>query len=100
MRKIALPWTITNGMWSAKTRVRYRFRPEAGRFVLSHKPERPRGECAARPCLRLAKACAQAHLHVGMVGNLQGIAGKAVPEIPSLDISLLEASTDPEAKVS
>ena len=36
MRKIALPWTITNGMWSAKTRVRYRFRPEAGRFVLSH----------------------------------------------------------------
>jgi hypothetical protein len=97
----SLPWGIANGMCFAKTRVgRYRIRPEAGRFVLSHKPERPRGECAARPCLRLAKACAQAHLHVGMVGNLQGIAGKAVPEIPSLDISLLEASTDPEAKVS
>jgi hypothetical protein len=37
---------------------------------------------------------------VGMVGGLQGIAGKAMPEIPSLDIPLLEASTDPEVKVS
>jgi hypothetical protein len=37
---------------------------------------------------------------VGMVGDLQGIAGKAMPEIPSLDMPLLEASTDPEAKVS
>ena len=37
---------------------------------------------------------------VGMVGDLQGIAGKAMPEIPSLDIRLLEASTDAEAKVS
>ncbi len=37
---------------------------------------------------------------VGMVGDLQGIAGKAMPEIPSLDIPLLEASTDPEVKVS
>ena len=36
---------------------------------------------------------------VGMVGDLQGIAGKAMPEIPSLDMPLLEASTDPEAKV-
>jgi hypothetical protein len=36
----------------------------------------------------------------GMVGDLQGIAGKAMPEIPSLDMPLLEASTDPEAKVS
>ena len=35
---------------------------------------------------------------VGMVGDLQGIAGKAMPEIPSLDMPLLEASTDPEAK--
>ena len=37
---------------------------------------------------------------VGMVGDLQGIAGKAMPEIPSLDMPLLEASTGPEAKVS
>ena len=37
---------------------------------------------------------------VGMVGDLQGIAGKAMPEIPSLDMPLLEASTDPELKVS
>ena len=29
---------------------------------------------------------------VGMVGDLQGIAGKAMPEIPSLDIPFLEAS--------
>ena len=36
---------------------------------------------------------------VGMVGDLQGIAGKAMPETPSLDMPLLEASTDPEAKV-
>ena len=33
---------------------------------------------------------------VGMVGDLQGIAGKAMPEIPSLDIPLLEAATDPQ----
>ena len=37
---------------------------------------------------------------VGMVGDLQGIAGKAMPEIPSLDMPLLEASTDREADVS
>ena len=37
---------------------------------------------------------------VGMVGDLQGIAGKAMPEIPSLDMPLLEASTDPELKGS
>ena len=37
---------------------------------------------------------------VGMVGDLQGIASKAMPETPSLGITLLEASTDPEAKVS
>ena len=37
---------------------------------------------------------------VGMVGDLQGIAGKAMPEIPSLDMPLLEASTDPEAKAA
>jgi hypothetical protein len=36
---------------------------------------------------------------VGMVGDLQGIAGKAMPEIPSLDMPLL-ASTDREANVS
>jgi hypothetical protein len=34
-----------------------------------------------------------------MVGDLQGIAGKAMPEIPGLDMLLLEASTDPKAKV-
>ena len=31
---------------------------------------------------------------VGMVGDLQGIAGKAMPEIPSLDMPLFEASTE------
>ena len=35
---------------------------------------------------------------VGMVGDLQGIAGKAMPEIPSLDMRLLEASTGPRQK--
>ena len=34
---------------------------------------------------------------VGMVGDLQGIAGEAMPEIPSLDMPLLEAATDQEA---
>jgi len=29
-----------------------------------------------------------------MVRDLQGIAGKAMPEIPSLDMPLLEASSD------
>ena len=37
---------------------------------------------------------------VGMVGDLQGIAGKAMPEIPSLDMRLLAASSTPEARVS
>ena len=37
---------------------------------------------------------------VGMVGDLQGIVGKAMSEIPSLDMPLLESSTDPEAKVA
>ena len=37
---------------------------------------------------------------VGMVGDLQGIAGKTMPEIPSLDMPLLEASTHREATVS
>ncbi len=36
----------------------------------------------------------------GMVGDLQGIAGKAMPEISSLDMRLPETSTDPEVKVS
>ena len=31
---------------------------------------------------------------VGMVGDLQGIAGKAMPEIPGLDMPLLEAPSD------
>ena len=36
---------------------------------------------------------------VGMVGDLQGIAGKAMPEIPSLDMPLLEASAEPPVRV-
>ena len=31
-------------------------------------------------------------------GDLQGIAGRAMPEIPSLDMPLLEVSTDSEAR--
>jgi hypothetical protein len=31
-----------------------------------------------------------------MVGDLQAIAGKALPEIPSLDMPLLESSAEPE----
>ncbi|MCK1441479.1 DUF2130 domain-containing protein [Bradyrhizobium sp. 48] len=37
---------------------------------------------------------------VGMVGDLQAIAGKAMPDIPSLDMPLLESSTEPEQKAS
>jgi hypothetical protein len=36
---------------------------------------------------------------VGMVGDLQAIAGKAMPEIPSLDMPLLEDATDFQWKV-
>jgi hypothetical protein len=36
---------------------------------------------------------------VGMVGDLQAIAGKAMPEIPSLDTPLLEDGANPERKV-
>lgn len=36
---------------------------------------------------------------VGMVGDLQAIAGKAMPEIPSLDMPLLEDATDFQRKV-
>ena len=36
---------------------------------------------------------------VGMVGELQAIAGKAMPEIPSLDMPLLESVAAPERKV-
>ncbi|VIO69545.1 hypothetical protein CI1B_27510 [Bradyrhizobium ivorense] len=35
---------------------------------------------------------------VGMVGDLQAIAGKAMPEIPSLDMPLLESRIEPERK--
>jgi hypothetical protein len=35
---------------------------------------------------------------VGMVGDLQAIAGKAMPEIPSLEVPLLEKSATPERK--
>ena len=49
---------------------------------------------------REAQILAAVDSTVGMVGDLQGIAGKAMPEIPSLDMPLLEASTDPELKGS
>ena len=32
----------------------------------------------------------------GMVGDLQAIAGKAMPEIPSLDMPLLQDATEPK----
>lgn len=35
---------------------------------------------------------------VGMVGDLQAIAGKAMPEIPSLEMPLLENEADPARK--
>jgi hypothetical protein len=37
---------------------------------------------------------------VGMVGDLQAIAGKAMPEIPSLESPLLESSVFPDRKAS
>ncbi|MET4356420.1 hypothetical protein ABIC08_006383 [Bradyrhizobium sp. RT9b] len=37
---------------------------------------------------------------VGMVGDLQAIAGKAMPEIPSLDLPLLDSPTDDERRAS
>jgi hypothetical protein len=37
---------------------------------------------------------------VGMVGDLQAIAGKAMPEIPSLDIPLLEAAPESQRKLA
>ena len=49
---------------------------------------------------REAQILAAVDSTVGMVGDLQSIAGKAMPEIPSLDMPLLEASTDPEAKAA
>lgn len=36
---------------------------------------------------------------VVMVGDLQAIAGKAMTDIPSLDLPLLESSAEPERKV-
>jgi hypothetical protein len=35
----------------------------------------------------------------GMVGDLQAIAGKAMPEIPSLEVPLLEDSNEPKLKI-
>jgi hypothetical protein len=49
---------------------------------------------------REAQILAAVDSTVGMVGDLQGIAGKAMPEIPSLDMRLLAASSTPEARVS
>jgi len=37
---------------------------------------------------------------VGLIGDLQAIAGKAMPEIPSLDMPLLESSALPERQAS
>lgn len=37
---------------------------------------------------------------VGMVGDLQAIAGKAMPEIPSLEVPLLESSTESQRRAS
>jgi hypothetical protein len=37
---------------------------------------------------------------VGMVGDLQAIAGKAMPDIPSLDMPMLESPALPERKAS
>lgn len=37
---------------------------------------------------------------VGKVGDLQAIAGKAMPEIPSLDMPLLESTVEVERKAS
>jgi hypothetical protein len=36
---------------------------------------------------------------MGMVGDLQAIAGKAMPEIPGPDTPLLENAVEPERKV-
>ncbi|MET4323580.1 hypothetical protein ABIB90_008356 [Bradyrhizobium sp. JR4.1] len=36
---------------------------------------------------------------VGMVGDLQAIAGKAMPEIPSLEVPMLEAVGEPDRKI-
>ena len=60
-----LPWTVANGMWFAKTRLgRYRIRPEAGRFIVSHSPS-GRVWYALRDdaliTIEEAKAFAQAH---------------------------------------
>ena len=48
----------------------------------------PRGKQRSK---REAQILAVVDSTVGMVGDLQGIAGKAMPEIPSLDMPLLEA---------
>jgi Uncharacterized protein conserved in bacteria (DUF2130) len=50
--------------------------------------------------MREAQILAVVGSTVGMVGDLQGIAGKAMPGILGLDMPLLEESTDPEVKVS
>ena len=47
---------------------------------------------------REAQILAAVDSTVGMVGDLQGIAGKAMPEIASLDVPLLAASTDSKRK--
>ena len=61
----SLPWGIANGMWFAKIRVgRYRIRPAAGRFVLSHSPSGRVWNALrddAFATVEEAKACGQAH---------------------------------------
>lgn len=49
---------------------------------------------------REAQIVAVVESTVGMVGDLQAIAGKAMPEIPSLDLPLLEDSSEAERRSS
>ncbi|WP_342740059.1 DUF2130 domain-containing protein [Bradyrhizobium sp. B117] len=49
---------------------------------------------------REAQIVAVVESTVGMVGELQAIAGKAMPDIPSLDMPLLEASSDAKRQAS
>ena len=52
--------------------------------------ERERKFMGKRWSKREAQILAVVDSTVGMVGDLQGIAGKAMPEIPSLDMPLLQ----------
>ena len=58
--------------------------------------DRERGFKGEQWSKREAQILAVVNSTVGMVGDLQGIAGKAMPEIPSLDIPKLEGLSDPQ----